>query len=559
MRASDPRAANRALKARCRTDRRTFARYFFHEKLDKPFSRFHRDGFDEPKVAFRDRPPMSGWRRARMVPRGNGKTTTRVRIDAVHDVVYEFEEFLVLLAEQDDLSRSRLREIRLELERNRRLRRFFGDLVGKDVWRAEDIETANGIRITAKSMRGQVRGIVHPETNARPTKVYLDDAEHSRDVLNPELRQKTERIFHDDIEGGGYTDGRTCFQFTGTPLHRLALLMKLRDNPAWDFKAYPAIEQWPDRMDLWERCRAVWAAAGAPETEEERDEQEPKPGAPPKVVPQAVDVAWRFYQANRAEMDRGARVLWPEGEPLFALMIWRWANGEAAFSKEKMLVPRDPSLATFDMDRAVRHRITDRHLVVLGPAPRKVPLSSLRFVAFHDPAKADPSQKKRKSALGDFAAIVVMGIETLPSGGVIGHVVTAWLERKPPADQVTAAFEIGERWRPQLVIEADTLGLLKDVYRRTAQERRARHLFWQLELKALERQTTNKDARIAATEPAVSNGWITFNEALPAEFFAQYADHPTGDHDDAPDGVEGCWRVATRKRVGLTLVSLGAS
>src|SRR5262245_32804184 len=111
LRATNPGAAEMALKARCRTDRRLFARYFFHEKLGHSFSRFHRESFEEPKTAFRDRAPMTGWRRARMVPRGNGKTTTRVRIEAIHDAVYELEPFIVIIGEQQNVSRKRLREV----------------------------------------------------------------------------------------------------------------------------------------------------------------------------------------------------------------------------------------------------------------------------------------------------------------------------------------------------------------------------------------------------------------------------------------------------------------
>lgn len=523
-----------------------FARFFFHEKLDKPFSRFHRETFAEPKTPYRERAPMAGWRRARMVPRGNGKTTTRVRIEALHDIVYGFEPFIVILAEQQDLSESRLREIRLELERNRRLRRFFGDLVGAEIWRAKDLETSNGIRISAKSMRGQVRGITNPETNERPTKVYLDDAEHSKDVLNPDLRAKTATIFHEDIEGGGTTDGRTCYQFTGTPLHRLALLPSLQTNPAWDFRGFPAIESWPQRMDLWDRCRRLWAAAGVVE-DEQRGAMAP---------PAAVEVAWKFYQAHRADMDRGAKVLWPEGEPLFALMVWLWANGEAAFSKEKLLVPRDPGIATFDTSRIVRHRIDGQHLVVLQPGgePRKVRLDRLRYVAFHDPAKADPKSKRTRKGQGDFAAIVVLGIEEMAGGGRCAHVVSAWVERKPVSVQITTAFELAERWHYELVVEDDTLGLLGDDYRRIRRERKQQSLFWQVPLKRLARQTENKDARIASLEPAYSNGWLTWNVNLPQEYVNQHADHPTGDHDDGPDATEGAYRAGVRKTAALTLV-----
>jgi hypothetical protein len=462
----------------------------------------------------------------------------------------------VILAESASLSRARVFEIAVELEHNARLRHFFGDLVGQDIWQraAGHLLTANGVTVIAKSMESQVRGLLHPRTNARPTKIVLDDAEDSQDVLNPELRERDRRRFTQDIEGAASIDGSTCFQITGTPLHREALLPSLRQNPAWDFQAFPAIRAWPKRMDLWDRCRELWAAAGAPATEENED---PDRADPVRVAADAV--ATRFYEAHRRAMDEGARVLWPEREPLLRLMLWRWTNGEAAFYKEKLLVPRDPTLATFDVDRIVRHRIEGEELLVLrrGEAPRKVPLKALRFVAFHDPAKADPTASgRRKAKLGDFAAIVVVGVEELESGGRFGHVVAAWLERKPVSQQITAAFEMGERWRYDLIVENDTLGLLGADYRRVRRERQAAQLYWQVPIRTLERQSTSKLARISSLEPAYTNGWLTWNVALPAEYVNQHRDHPTGDHDDGPDATEGAWRAATRRGPHLALVNL---
>ena len=548
------------LRARCQTDRRLFARYFFHERLADertgkpiPFSPFHLSALDAPKLGYRERGPGQGWRRARMGPRGNGKTTICLRVELTHDIVYELERYVVILAESANLARARVFELAIELENNTRLRHYFGDLVGDDIWRRSQGEllTTNGVIVLAKSMESQIRGLLHPRTNARPTKIVLDDAEDSQDVLNPELRERDRRRFAEDIEGAASIDGSTCFQMTGTPLHREALLPSLRQNPAWDFQTFPAVRSWPKRMDLWERCRELWAAAGAPETEDEQD-------APARVA--ADTVATRFYQAHRRAMDEGADVLWPEREPLLRLMLSRWTNGEAAFWKEKLLVPRDPTLATFDVDRIVRHRIEGDALYVPrhGAEPRKVKLASLRFVAFHDPAKADPtaSGRRKKTRLGDFAAIVVVGIEELETGGRFGHVVAAWLERKPVSEQITAAFEMAERWHYDLIVENDTLGLLGADYRRVRKERQAAQLFWQVPIRTLDRQSIRKDARIASLEPAYTNGWLSWNAALPMEYVNQHRDHPTGDHDDGPDATEGAWRAATRKGAHLALVNL---
>jgi predicted phage terminase large subunit-like protein len=567
---ANPEDAQAALKARCETDRTLFATYFFEEKLSYPFSDFHLASLNVPKVAYRVREQGSGSRRATMGPRGNGKTSVYIGAEVLHDICYAMEQFIVIICEGFTLSKSRLREIRIELESNTLLREFFGNLQG-DIWQAEDIETRNGIRVLARSMSGQVRGILHPTTGARPTKIILDDAEDSHDVLNPDLRARDQRIFTQDIEGAAATDGRTNMQMTGTPLHRAALLPSLAYNPGWTFQTFPAIVTWPKRMDLWEKCRRIWAAAGEVE-ELARDATLSERMAAARAADERTVVAKRYYHANKKRMDEDARVLWPEGEPLFQLMTWWWTNGDAAFSKEKLLVPKDAEVATFEMDAddypvhgALRHTI---HQTKKGPVllvdqrngkARKVRIADLRFVAFHDPAKADPRGARTRVGKGDYAAIVTMGIETLSTGGTVGHVVDAWVERKSVSKQITQAFALAEFWRHGLfMLEEMTLGLLKKAYADEREKRRRLGEFYQVPLRALEAQTQNKDARIAAMEPAVTNGWLTFNRSLPRLYWEQMIDHPTGDHDDGPDATENCWRRRSFKKGGLTLVSLAA-
>jgi predicted phage terminase large subunit-like protein len=554
------------MKARCLTDRPLFSRFFLGAKLGYGFSDFHMASLEVPKVAYRDREPGTGKRRATMGPRGNGKTTIYIGAEVLHDVCYSMESFIVILCEGFTLSKSRLREIRFEIENNERVNEYFGNLQG-DQWQSTDLETSNGIRILAASMSGQVRGILHPETGARPTKIILDDAEDARDVLNPDLRARDRRIFHDDIEGAAGTDGRTNMQMTGTPLHREALLPSLAHNPGWTFQKFPAIISWPERMDLWDKCRNIWAAAGEM-AELPRDatlEQRIEAAA---AADDRTTVAKRYFHANKRRMTAGAQVLWPQGESLFQLMTWRWANGETAFSKEKLLVPKDDEIATFVMEAddypahgALRHTLIGNKIIIdqRDGKTREVLLSNLRFVSFHDPAKADPRTRRSRSktAQGDFANITTLGIESLAGGGTVAHVLDSWMERKPVSKQIEQAFQIAEFWGVELfILEEMTLGLLKVAYRDEMRKRKDQGLWWQIPLRALEAQTQNKDARIATLEPAVANGWLTFNRALPRVYWEQFVDHPTGDHDDGPDATENCWRRRGFKRGGLSTVSL---
>ena len=63
------------------------------------------------------------------------------------------------------------------------------------------------------------------------------------------------------------------------------------------------------------------------------------------------------------------------------------------------------------------------------------------------------------------------------------------------------------------------------------------------------KQHQNKEDRIGTLEPPIANGWLAFNERdLPGEFWKQFRQFPTADHNDAPDAVQG----ACRSRITTT-------
>jgi predicted phage terminase large subunit-like protein len=62
----------------------------------------------------------------------------------------------------------------------------------------------------------------------------------------------------------------------------------------------------------------------------------------------------------------------------------------------------------------------------------------------------------------------------------------------------------------------------------------------------------NKDERIESLELPIENGQILLHEDQ-IILIQQLEDHPDGDHDDAPDSLEGCYmlsRLAKQKKSG---------
>src|SRR5690606_30122199 len=111
-----------------------------------------------------------------------------------------------------------------------------------------------------------------------------------------------------------------------TALHRDALAIQLLSKPTWRSRVFQAIEQWPTRTELWEEWEQLLF-------------EEP--------IAEGAARARAFYEANRAAMDHGAQVLWPEVEDLYYLMTLRAEGGRTAFEREKQNSPVDPEGCEF--------------------------------------------------------------------------------------------------------------------------------------------------------------------------------------------------------------------
>ena len=133
-----------------------------------------------------------------------------------------------------------------------------------------------------------------------------------------------------------------------------------------------------------------------------------------------------FYEQNRAEMDAGAVVLWPEVEDLYTLMQMRVESGRTAFEREKQGSPVDPELCEWPEIYFDEHIWFDE-----WPSDLTV-----RVIAL------DPS-KGRDARRGDYSAYVLLGIDR---AGVI--YVEADLARRPTPQMVADGAALCRRFRP---------------------------------------------------------------------------------------------------------------
>lgn len=98
------------------------------------------------------------------------------------------------------------------------------------------------------------------------------------------------------------------FVYIGNTWHQDDLVARLLDDPQFDYREkIPAILKEADRQDLWQQ----WATIILNESYTTKEKKE---------------MADEFYTANKADMDKGAVVLWPTRYPYKDLYLMRLAN-----------------------------------------------------------------------------------------------------------------------------------------------------------------------------------------------------------------------------------------
>jgi hypothetical protein len=184
-------------------------------------------------------------------------------------------------------------------------------------WRQERLRLRNGVVIEALSTGNKIRG--RRNRNERPSLVIVDDPQNDEHIVSRLQRERSWSWLNRAVNNAGTPT--TNVLLLGTALHRDCMVLLASRTPGWEAHAFKAICQWPERMDLWQAWEQVFT-----------DLQDPQPEAK----------ARQFYEANRAAMDRGAEVLWPEREDLYSLMCLRVTIGRRAFASEKLSEPISP-------------------------------------------------------------------------------------------------------------------------------------------------------------------------------------------------------------------------
>jgi len=493
---------------------------YFPHYCQFDFNEFHTDLFKS--MGFMER----AVRRARAAPRGYAKSTIAALIKPIHDVCYGLEKYVVVVSNTQDQANQKLRDIRSEVLTNINLVHDYGiSFHTKKPGETQYTLHCNNhsCLFTSYGAGVEIRGIRFGAD--RPTKVILDDSEHSEEVLNEALRKKYEDWYFQVISQIGTKE--TNIDFIGTVLHRESLLMRLLKNPAYDGAVYKSVISWSERQDLWDKWTLIYT---------DLDNKN------------RLAEAQAFYDSNKTSMLQGTKVLWADKETYLDLMKELIEKGKRAFMKEKQNEPLGGDEALFE--RLHWYRETGEGLVIESTGAL-LPWKELKdphgrwLNAYGCLDPATGQTKARAGKLGDFSCIL-SGLKDI-KGRLLVH--KDWTKRAAPTKYITEVFE------QHMIMNFQKFGVETNLYRnlllpniiteRKRREQEAKRVI-QLPFYDIE-NVDNKEKRIYTLEPKVTHGWVLFNRALSQEFVGQLEAFPHGDHDDGPDTLEMLWGLVNNR------------
>ncbi len=495
-----------------------FGKIYLQSNCSLPYSRMHRELFVELAKLIRKK----GGRLAVAAPRDHAKSTIISLAFALWCLLYGLEKLILLVSATREQAVMHLGHIREQLQRNELLIQDFPEICQPEEpasgrrrpkpWRDNRFRLPNGAMACAYGTGQNLRGARNGEH--RPGLIIADDLENQEQVISEEQRQKLRAWFNGTLLHAGHPE--TNVVVIGTVLHHDSLLANLidpHDRRGWTGLRYKAVEQVSDRQDLWDRWVSIFR---------DREEYEGKTGP---------EAARAFYESNEAAMLEGTKVLWPEREDYYALMVMREREGRASFQAEKQNEPVDPELCIFaDQDF---HYWDDEY-----DDDEQSLLKALGTNGYFYGA-CDPSLGKR-TGRGDYTATIILYHDDRSE---INYVIAADIARRRPAETIQRVIEYAKMYDLEnFAVEGNHFQevMIEDL------ERQAEAAHVQLPIETIINRS-NKQSRIANLEPLVTQGKIRFCRRH-QRLMDQLRQFPLGVHDDGPDALEMAVMVAREPR-----------
>ncbi len=515
---------NELVYSRCMEDFELFCTIFFAHYKTRPFCDMHRNQFNSYRYG------EIGVKRVDAAPRGYAKSTIKALFRVVWDICYHQERYIIITSNTEDQSIQKIKDVRTELIENDLLIAVYGAFFSSNIISSKSFTTVNNghkTYIEAAGSKKELRG--RRFGTDRPTKIVVDDFEHSLEVESEIVRDKTKKIFYEVFARLGTKE--TNIEVVGTVLHRKSLLSDLLNNPGYERNVYKSIISWSKRDDLWDKWTGIYTNL---------DDKK------------HIIKAQKFYEKNTKQMLKGTKVLWPEHESYLDLMQEIIHYGRRTFFKEKQNSPISDEEKIFNPE-SIRKFVDFGDYLEICHNKVKIPKRDLIAYGAVDPATGQ--KKPNIGSRGDFTCLLTGFVDDMGRLFVY-HDLT---KRIPPSSYIKAMLDYHEEFNyRQFGVEINLFRNLLTTNIRDEEERRhetrhkKRRLKYRESRKAGRRerlpiveidQDENKEKRIYTIEPKVEHGWIYFNKSLSTEFLDQLYDFPKGDHDDAPDALEMLWSL----------------
>jgi predicted phage terminase large subunit-like protein len=480
-----------------------FVRFYLPAHFTKPMAPLHQDLLEEVRSSI----AVQGRTNSVVaLPRGFGKTTIVTLGVPAWAVCNELRKYIIIVSDASEQSDAQLENLKKEFEENPRILEDFGELKG-EVWAVGHIITTNGVTIESLGAGKKIRGRKFRQN--RPDLIIFDDIENEEEAASPKQREARKRWYYGAAQRAGWEDTKTLT--IGNLLHSECLLAELLQNPMYRRRRHQAIPSWPTRMDLWDQWERVL-------TDRTRETEA------------ALDAAWEFYSAHRAEMDLNATSSWPEAFPFYELMRIRAADGHTTFAVEMQNDPADPTSALFRrFERYHMEARNDEVWLVPHTGQPEVKLSNCAIFAFTDPSMGQGQRS-------DYSAIIIIAKAFY---GLMFILVADIQVRSPDAIMKAQIVWARQHHLTRWGMESNQFQAL------FASESGLRALQEGVHIPILQvPQTSNKILRIQSLEPDINNGWILFPNYGAELLIEQLRNFGSSDHDDGPDALEGARNLA---------------
>ncbi|GHD63823.1 phage terminase large subunit [Jeongeupia chitinilytica] len=480
----DP-AKSRERRAAAQASFRVFAKTYFPHYVKHDPASLHDYLFDR----FQDVVDNGmGDHDAVAAPRGHAKSTLITQIGTLWCICTGRKHYPLIVMDALDQALPMLEAIKAELEFNPRLRIDFPEASGRGrVWQVGTIVTLNDVKVEVFGSGKKIRGRRHGPH--RPDLVIGDDLENDENVRSPEQRDKLMSWITKSLLSLGPADDSMDVFIIGTILHYDSVLARLLKNPLWHSAKFQAVEQWPERMDLWDTWTEILLGQGA-------------------------DQARAFYVSNLVEMERDVRICWPGGTTFYKLMIKRARDGKAAFDSEQQNDPLSGDDAPF---AECIHFWVNR-------------LAEWVFYG-----ACDPSLGKAGSSR-DPSAILVGGYNRFT--GIL-DVIEASIRKRLPDRIIEDVIAFHAQYRCVLwVVESVQF----QEFMRTELVKRSAARSIPVPARGVT-PIADKTLRIETLQPHMANQLIRLHPSQHT-LIEQLRHFPKADHDDGPDALQMLWAAA---------------